>query len=222
MTPEWVGARTPLIADLKKKPRAPRLACAVVLAGGESRRFGSDKALAQFRGAPLIAHVLRGLADLRFAQLAIAAKDPGKFNAIAEEIEYLSGTRPELVSDLRPNQTPLAGLAAGLRASRHELVFACAADMPFAADAALIDALTAAIAGHDAVVPHAGGSMQPLCALWRREASLQAAEEALRSARSPGPRAILPNLRAAKLDWADIRPFLDADTPELLRELESR
>jgi len=35
-----------------------------------------------------------------------------------------------------------------------------------------------------------------------------------------GPRAILPLVRAAKLEWADIRPFLDADTPQVLRELE--
>jgi hypothetical protein len=35
-----------------------------------------------------------------------------------------------------------------------------------------------------------------------------------------GPRAILPLVRAAKLDWADVHPFLDADTPEVLRELE--
>ena len=38
-----------------------REACGLVLAGGRSTRFGSDKALAQFRGAPLLAHVLRGL-----------------------------------------------------------------------------------------------------------------------------------------------------------------
>jgi hypothetical protein len=31
---------------------------------------------------------------------------------------------------------------------------------------------------------------------------------------------LLPMVRAARLDWADARPFLDADTPEALRELE--
>ena len=38
--------------------------------------------------------------------------------------------------------------------------------------------------------------------------------------RAVGPRAMLPLLRAARLDWGEIRPFLDADTPELLREIE--
>jgi molybdopterin-guanine dinucleotide biosynthesis protein A len=189
-----------------------RNACAVVLAGGESIRFGSDKALAQLRGQPLIARVLSGLRAAGFAQVAVAAKDPGKYAAVAGGAE--------LLTDVRPLQTPLAGLAAGLHASRHDLVFACAADMPFAADAALIDALCAAIADHDAAVPQAGGSLQPRCALWRRAPWLKAAEELLAGPRPAGPRAILPLVRAAKLDWADVRPFLDADTPEALRELE--
>jgi molybdopterin-guanine dinucleotide biosynthesis protein A len=189
-----------------------REACAVVLAGGESRRFGSDKALAQFRGEPLIARVVRELRNLGFAQVTVAAKETSKYEAFAAE--------EELVRDLCPIQSPLAGLAAGLRASRHPLVFACAADMPFAADKALIDALTAAIEGHDAAVPHAGGSLQPLCALWRRDPCVRVAEDLLGAERPVGPRAILPLVRAAKLHWGDIRPFLDADTPEVLRELE--
>src|SRR5438876_10156744 len=102
----------------------PRDACALVLAGGESRRFGSDKALAQFRGAPLLAHVLRGLSAAGFAQIALAAKEPRRYAPLAEELAHVTGSSVDLLSDLRPMQTPLAGLAAGLQASRHELVFA--------------------------------------------------------------------------------------------------
>ena len=193
----------------------------MVLAGGESRRFGSDKALAQFRGEPLLAHVLRGLCAAGFAQVAVAAKQPQKYAPVAEEIAYLARRQIELLEDLRPLQTPLAGLAAGLAASRHALVFACAADMPFAADDALLDALFAVAPAHDAVVPEAGGSLQPLCGLWRRAPCLAAAEALLAGPRPVGPRAIFALVRTLKLDWADIRPFLDADTPEVLRDLEA-
>ena len=192
-----------------------RQACALVLAGGESRRFGSDKAVAAFRGEPLLAHALRGVRRAGFAQVALVAKDPRKYAGIA-------GEGVELVADERAVQTPLAGLAAGLKASRHELVFACAADMPFAADPALIDALFAAAAGHDVVVPEAGGALQTLCALWRRDACLRVAEELLGGPRPVGPRALFPLVRSRKLDWADVRPFLDADTPEVLKDLESQ
>ncbi len=192
----------------------PRDVCAIVLAGGLSRRFGADKALADFRGAPLIQHVLRGLEAAGFAQVAVAAKEPKKYASFAGPAE--------LVDDLCPIQTPLAGLAAGLRASRHELVFACAADMPFAPDPALIDALTAAMPGHDAVVPEAGEALQSLCALWRRDPCLKAADELLKSPRAVGPRAILNYVRWARLHWGDVRPFLDADTPEALRALDTK
>lgn len=198
-----------------------RAATAIVLAGGQSRRFGRDKALARFRGEPLIAHVLRGLVDAGFAEICVVAKEPARYSAPAVEITYAKGQSIALVRDLRPEQTPLAGLEAGLKSSRHELVFACGADMPFAADAALVDALTAAMAGHDAALPEAGGSLQPLCALWRREPCLKAAEQMLAGPRPLGPRALLPQLRWTKLFWADLRPFLDADTPDVLRDLES-
>jgi len=191
-----------------------RGACAVVLAGGESRRFGSDKALAQFRGEALLSRVLRTLREAGFAQVVVAAKDTAKYASLAPP--------EDLLPDVRPIQTPLAGLEAGLRASRHALVFACAADMPFAADGPLIDALTAAIDGYDAAVPHAGGSLQPLCALWRRDPCLRAAEALLAGPRAAGPRAILPLVRTTRLDWGEIQPFLDADTPEVLREIEGR
>ena len=148
-----------------------RAACAAVLAGGLSKRFGSDKALALLGGEPLLAHALRGVRG--FAQVLVVAKQPSRYAALLEA----GGAPVELIEDHSPLQTPLAGLAAALSASRHALVFACAADMPYAADPALLDALFAAIEGHDCAVPDAGGALQPLCALWRREPCLAAAED---------------------------------------------
>ncbi|HEX4384131.1 MAG TPA: NTP transferase domain-containing protein, partial [Myxococcales bacterium] len=124
------------------------------------------------------------------------------------------------VSDGTAAQTPLAGLAAGLDASLHELVFACAADMPFAADPNLLDALFKAIQGHDAVEPESDGFPQPLCAIWRREPALTAARELLLLEKSAGPRALSQKLRTARLVWPDPRPFLDADTREALDALD--
>lgn len=197
-----------------------RQACAVVLAGGRSTRFGSDKALALLRGEPLLARALEGLCGAGFAQVGVAAKDLRPYAAIAGEIERAQRVRVELFEDSNDAQTPLSGLAAALRGSRHELVFACAADMPFAADLPLIDALLSAAAGQDAAVPEGGGALQPLCAVWRRASCLPVAEELLAAPRPAGPRAMLPALRWARLRWDDARPFLDADTPEALRELE--
>jgi len=64
------------------------------------------------------------------------------------------------------------------------------------------------------------GARQPLCALYRREPCLRAATELL--ARSAvGPKRLLDAVRTAFVDWSDERPFLDADTPQRLAELEA-
>ena len=177
---------------------------AVVLAGGRSSRFGSDKALADFGGEPLIARVVRTLRPL-FAEVIIAAKDD-RYARFAPTVR-----------DGSDAQTPLAGLAAGLRAASFDVVFACAADMPFVADAALIAALEAALL--DCAMPRHAGVLQPLAALWRRSACLSVCDELLRAG-SPGPRAVASRVRTACVDWPSETPFLDADTPEALAGLK--
>ena len=178
-----------------------RDACALVLAGGLSKRFGSDKALALFRGAPLFAYVAAGLRARGFAQICVVAKEPERY--------ALAGI--EMVRDLTPLLTPLAGLHAGLVASRHERVFACAADMPFAAsDAALLEALLKAA---PAVASH-GGQVQPLCSAWLRSLALPRIEALVQA--GAGVRAFSEAMSAAIIEWPEGRPFLDADTPDAL------
>jgi molybdopterin-guanine dinucleotide biosynthesis protein A len=92
--------------------------------------------------------------------------------------------------------------------------------MPFAGDGALLDALFAALAGHDAAVPVHAGARQPLCALYRREPCLAAAT-ALLARSAVGPKRLLETVRTAFVDWSEERPFLDADTPVELARLES-
>jgi molybdopterin-guanine dinucleotide biosynthesis protein A len=199
----------------------------VVLAGGESRRFGSDKALAPFGGRTLLEHALAQMLGAGFEQVLLAWK-PGRAErdqAYRQAIARVNAEgRPAVaaVEDAAAAQTPLSGLVAGLAASRHELVFACAADMPFAADGALLDALFAAARDHDVVFPVAHGEEQPLCSVWRRDPALSAARALLSQPSPPGPRALRQTLRSALLAWSDPRPFLDADTPEVLRRMSEQ
>ena len=186
-----------------------REASAIALAGGRSERFGSDKALARFHGAPLLATVVHAL-RAEFAEVLLVAKHREAYGIFGVPV----------VLDRSPLYTPLSGLEAGLASASNDLVFCCGADMPFAADARLLDALFAAIPGHDAAVPVYGGARQPLCAIYRREPCLAAAT-ALLARSAVGPKRLIDSVRTTFIDWDDERPFLDADTPEELARLDA-
>jgi molybdopterin-guanine dinucleotide biosynthesis protein A len=139
---------------------------------------------------------------------------------VAKRADPYAAFGARVVLDRSELYTPLSGLEAGLAAAGSEVVFCCAADMPFAADASLLDALFAALAGNDAAVPVHSGARQPLCALYRREPCLSVASGLLAHS-AVGPKRLLEAVRTVFVEWADERPFLDADTPEQLARLDS-
>ena len=55
----------------------PGVILGAVLAGGESRRFGSDKALAHFRGAPMLAHATASLAPFVTETVVVGGERAG-------------------------------------------------------------------------------------------------------------------------------------------------
>ena len=185
-----------------------RNASAIALAGGRSERFGSDKALALFRGAPLLAAVVDAL-RAEFAEVLVVAK----------RAEPYGGLGARVILDRSALYTPLSGVEAGLAGASGEVVFCCGADMPFAVDARLLDALFAALSRHDAAVPVHAGARQPLCALYRRAPCLAAAT-ALLARSAVGPKRLLDSVRTGFVEWEDERPFLDADTQEQLAKMD--
>lgn len=83
----------------------------VVLAGGRSSRFGTDKMLAPLAGRPLIAYAIERLRP-QVAALAISANgDPARL------AEYGAPVLPDPVPGF---QGPLAGVLAGLRWAEKE------------------------------------------------------------------------------------------------------
>jgi len=127
----------------------------VVLAGGRSSRFGSDKALHELSGRTLLEHAL--------ASLAGCAE---RFVVGGDERYAFAGVL--VVPDEAPGEGPLAGLATALAAAREGRVALCACDMP---------ALTptyweflAVRAGAAVVIPEGpDGRPEPLAALYSRE-----------------------------------------------------
>lgn len=138
----------------------PARPAGAVLAGGESRRFGRDKARATLAGRPMAGWAVEALSP-HADPLLLVGGDEG----LARELGV------EAVADRRPGRGPLAGLEAALGRAREAgapgaLVVAC--DLPLV-DGALVGALVAASdGGRRAAVARgpASAGLQPLCAYY--------------------------------------------------------
>ncbi len=127
-----------------------------ILAGGQSRRMGRNKAFLEWKGRPLIVDLVE-----RFHSVS------DDVILIAPNVKPFQTLRVRLVSDPSPPIGPLGGLWAGLLSARHEWVFAAACDMPLL-DPQMAQWMFEQHAGADAVVlVDEQGRPEPLHALYR-------------------------------------------------------
>jgi molybdenum cofactor guanylyltransferase len=92
----------------------------IILAGGKSSRFGSNKALFEYQGKKLVEYSIETLQPL-CGQLLLSTNEPEKFTF----------TGLPTVADLFPGSGPVAGIHACLTQSsaEHHLVIGC--DLPW-------------------------------------------------------------------------------------------
>jgi len=190
---------------------------AAVLAGGESARFGTDKALFLWRGKPLVVYAVEGLRPV-VAEILVVAKSAGPFEGLRD-----LGAR--IVLDGRADSNPLWGLMAALGAIRTPWLFLCPCDAPLVRPG-LLRALFDAREGARAVVPVWGGAEQPLAALYHRDA-LETARKIAERDCNPSPRALARALGARLLSEEEVGrwdpeglSFRDADHTQDLEALE--
>lgn len=117
------------LCDLGQLMAGSRRLLGAIIAGGQSRRFGSDKAKALFKGQPLAAHVIAALARHADEVMFAGRKWPG-FASVADVPE--------------PGLGPLGGLAGALaHAVEHgfDAVLSAPCDLPGIPDELLRDLL---------------------------------------------------------------------------------
>ena len=127
----------------------------VILAGGASSRMGSNKALLEVEGLPMVTRAYRTLASL-FHEVIIVTNSPLDYDFLP----------CRTVSDIYPGYGSIAGLHSALSNSNSAHSFVTACDLPFL-DPAIIRLLCELrTEGYDAVVPVSEGGLEPLHAVY--------------------------------------------------------
>jgi molybdopterin-guanine dinucleotide biosynthesis protein A len=131
-------------------------ATGIVLAGGRSTRFGSDKLAALVDGVPLLHHPVLRLAEICREVLVVLA--PG---GEAPALPLAAPVR--LVRDATEGEGPLAGVLAGLTETVTDWALVAGGDMPDLQTSVLLEMLrVAGEAGADAVALQDGERLRPL------------------------------------------------------------
>lgn len=128
----------------------------VILAGGESRRMGSDKSLLALDGERFIERSYQLMASL-FDEVLIVTNSPDLYVNIP----------CRKVPDLYRGQGALAGIHSGLHHASHCQVFVAACDMPFL-NPELIRHLCREIGQADLHIPRTDSGLEPLHSCYRK------------------------------------------------------
>jgi len=151
----------------------------LILGGGQSSRMGADKALVDFGGKPMAAHVAATMHELGAVEVMLGGAAPGVGAALGLAV----ATEP------KPGFGPMSGLAAGMTAARRtsppfDIVVVCPCDTPAVAVhdlRVLVDCLDDP--GIDVACFGTSRGLEPLISAWRPETCASAIADAIAAGR---------------------------------------
>jgi molybdopterin-guanine dinucleotide biosynthesis protein A len=179
--------------DFEPLGAGPARVTGVILAGGRSRRYGRDKALAQIEGVPLIERVM-GIMESVFDRLILIANSTPEYAHL----------RLPIYEDLVKGIGPLGGIYTGLKTIRDEGAFFVACDMPFL-NRVLIHHMVHLRKNYAAVVPRIGRKIEALHAFYSKRC-LPAIETMIASKHFQIA-GLYPNVRVRYVEESDIRTY---------------
>lgn len=194
-------------------------ASAIVLAGGRSSRFGTDKLAVELHGEPLLHHAVGVVAGLCEEVLVVGAPS-GLTVALPED----AGVHVEIVLDRERYEGPLVALVGAARRARHPRLLLVGGDMP-TLQLPLLRRLLAWGDGNVGACLNVGGWTQPLPLAIDREQVMERGEP-LRATGERSLRRLIESLPVEVLgeaEWRRLDPearsLRDVDRPEDLRAL---
>jgi molybdopterin-guanine dinucleotide biosynthesis protein A len=193
------------------EPQPPLIG--LVLAGGRSRRFGSDKALARYDGESLLSHVVAAVGSV-LPDVRVAARP--------EQLQDATRRQFRLIADRYSDIGPAAGILAAHDAEPDAAWLVVACDMP-RLDAATLAVLVAARdAAREATAYRAShdGLPEPLCAIYE-PATLARFRRQVEQGGNPSSRAWLASADTVLIELPDAGALANVNTPEDLDRLRS-
>jgi len=139
----------------------------ILLAGGESSRFGSNKAFIELNNQLMVEKIVRKLNDY-FNKIYLVVQNKDKYSFLKDVI---------IIEDLIPGIGPLGGLYTGLKYSDHDKNYLTACDMPFL-EANYIRYLKNYEKEYDVLVGKYNGYYEPFASVYKKE-TLKAIERNL-------------------------------------------
>ena len=196
---------------------------AVILAGGFSRRFGSDKGLVVLADKPLVIHVIDRVSEVVDEVLLVVSSEEQK-----KAFEPILKNKANLVIDKDKSQSPLVGAITGFENAKGEYSLLLPCDTPLVSTK-IVQFLLDLCTNKSAVIPRWPSEyIEPLQAVYHTKSALIAAKTALAQGKM-NMRSMLDNLRGARyvstivLEQLEPRllTFFNVNTPQDLKKADS-
>ncbi len=163
----------------------PDSIAAYILAGGASRRMGTDKARLKLTGESFVARIARELRPVATSVTLVGGQPIAELNDLQHTLDVI------------PNWGALGGVHAALSACSASGAIVVGCDFPFVTTELFLHLLSLS-SGFDAVAPiQSDGIPQPLCSFYRVKPCLQIADELIKS----GERKPIALLQSALTRW---------------------
>jgi len=196
---------------------------AVILAGGFSRRFGSDKGLVLLMNKPLVRHVIDKVSPAVDEVLVVVSSEEQK-----KTFEPIVGNEVNFFIDKDDSQSPLVGAITGFENSKGEYSLLLPCDAPLVSTQIVQFLLDICNSRHAVIPKWPSGYIEPLQAVYHTQSALKAAKVALKQGHM-NMRSMIENLRGVRyistMVLEQLEPglvtFFNVNTPQDLKKAES-
>ena len=192
----------------------------IILAGGDSKRIGTDKGLINLNGRPLISYVIesfRPVVDEIIVVVGSKGRIPNYRNALEDDIQ--------IFPDMYDHGSPLIGLITGLTHAKGTYAVVAACDMPFINSdlVELLFLLSFELNGTLLIKPN--GWIEPLPAVYKVDIGMNRANRMrihgdlrLRKVLETLPDVARIQVERLKVIDPELRSFFDLDTKDMYDE----